>query len=149
MGGSRQRASSGRHRARRFLVQALYQWQVAGDDPDDVLVQFIDGRNLGHADIEYFQQLMRAIPADVAALDAQIRPLLERSVAMVDPVERAILRLACYELRDRHEVPVRVVIDQSVELAKTFGAEQGHRFINGVVDRLARRLRPHEFGRTG
>ncbi|WP_070988630.1 transcription antitermination factor NusB [Halofilum ochraceum] len=148
MSGSRQRASSGRRRARRFLVQALYQWQVSGDDPDDVLIQFVDGRNLGNADVEYFRDLMRAIPADVDALDAQIAPLLERSVAMVDPVERGILRLACYELRDRLEVPSRVVIDESVELAKAFGAEQGHRFVNGVVDRLARRLRPREFGRT-
>lgn len=148
MSGSRQRASSGRRRARRFLVQALYQWQVSGDDPDDVLIQFVDGRNLGNADVEYFRDLMRAIPADVDALDAQIAPLLERSVAMVDPVERGILRLACYELRDRLEVPGRVVIDESVELAKAFGAEQGHRFVNGVVDRLARRLRPREFGRT-
>lgn len=149
MGGSRQRASSARRRARRFLVQALYQWQVSGQDPDDVLIQFVDGRNLGSADIEYFQDLMRAIPADVAALDAQIAPLLERSIAMIDPVERGILRLACYELRDRYEVPARVVIDEAVELAKAFGADQGHRFINGVIDRLARRLRPREFGRTG
>lgn len=149
MSGSRQRASSGRRRARRFLVQALYQWQVAGADPGDVLLQFVDGRNLGNADIDYFRELMRAIPADVDALDAQIAPLLERSVAMIDPVERGILRLACYELRDRLEVPGRVVIDESVELAKAFGAEQGHRFVNGVVDRLARRLRPREFGRTG
>lgn len=149
MTGSRQRASSGRRRARRFLVQALYQWQVSGEDPDDVLIQFVDGRNLGNADVEYFRELMRAIPADVAALDDRIAPLLERSVAMIDPVERGILRLACYELRDRLEVPARVVIDESVELAKAFGAEQGHRFVNGVVDRLARRLRPREFGRTG
>lgn len=148
MSGSRQRASSGRRRARRFLVQALYQWQVSGDDPDDVLIQFVDGRNLGNADVEYFRDLMRAIPADADALDAQIAPLLERSVTMVDPVERGILRLACYELRDRLEVPGRVVIDEAVELAKAFGAEQGHRFVNGVVDRLARRLRPREFGRT-
>ncbi len=148
MSGSRQRASSGRRRARRFLVQALYQWQVSGEDPDDVLIQFVDGRNLGSADVEYFRELMRAIPADVDALDAQIAPLLERSIAMIDPVERGILRLACYELRDRLEVPARVVIDESIELAKAFGAEQGHRFVNGVVDRLARRLRPREFGRT-
>lgn len=149
MGASRQRASSGRRRARRFLVQALYQWQLSGEDPGDVLIQFVDGRNLGDADVEYFRELMRAIPADVDALDIEIAAFLERSVAMVDPVERGILRLACYELRNRLEVPARVVIDESVELAKTFGAEQGHRFINGVVDRLARRLRSREFGRTG
>ncbi len=149
MSGPRQRASGARRRARRFLVQALYQWQISAENPDDVLVQFVDGRNLGSADIDYFRELMRAIPADVDALDAQIAPLLERSVAMIDPVERGIVRLACYELRDRHEVPGRVVIDEAVELAKAFGADQSHRFVNGVVDRLARRLRPREFGRTG
>lgn len=148
MGGARQRATSARRRARRFLVQALYQWQVSGEDPGDVLLQFVDGRNLGNADVDYFREVMRAIPADVDTLDAQIAPLLERSVAMIDPVERGILRLACYELRDRLEVPARVVIDEAIELAKAFGAEQGHRFVNGVVDRLARRLRPREFGRA-
>jgi N utilization substance protein B len=149
MADARQRVTSGRRRARRFLVQALYQWQVSGEDPGDVLLQFVDGRNLGNADVEYFREVMRTIPGDVDALDAQIAPLLERSVAMIDPVERGILRLACYELRDRIEVPARVVIDEAVELAKAFGAEQSHRFINGVVDRLARRLRPREFGTTG
>ena len=149
MSRSAHRASAGRRRARRFLVQALYQWQVSGEAPDEVLLQFVDGRNLGHADVDYFRELMRAIPGDIDALDAEIAPFLERSIAMVDPVERGILRLACFELRDRWEVPVRVVIDEAVELAKVFGAEQGHRFINGVVDRLARRLRPREFGRAG
>lgn len=149
MSGSRQRASSARRRARRFLVQALYQWQVSGEDPGEVLLQFVDERNLGNADIEYFRELMRAIPADVEALDARIAPLLERSIAMIDPVERGIVRLACYELHDRLEVPGRVVIDEAVELAKAFGADQSHRFVNGLVDRLARQLRPREFGRSG
>lgn len=129
-----------------LLVQALYQWQVAGGDPAEILVQFVDGRDVANADVDYFRELLREIPAGVEALDAEIAPLLERSPALVDPVERAILRLACYELRERHEVPVRVVIDEAVELAKRFGAEQGHRFVNGIVDRLAHRIRVHELG---
>ena len=142
--GSRS-ATAARHRARTFVVQALYQWQLTGDDPGDILVQFVDGRDMGSADIDYFRALMRGIPAEVERLDADIAPLLERSLALVDPVERGILRLACYELRERPEVPARVVIDEAIELAKRFGASQGHRFINGIVDRLARRLRVHEF----
>jgi len=139
-------ASAARHRARTLLVQALYQWQISGDDPGDILLQFVDGRDMGGADIDYFRELMRAVPDRVQALDAAVEPLLERSIALVDPVERAILRLACYELEERWEVPARVVIDEAVELAKSFGAEQGHRFVNGIVDRLAHRIRIHEFG---
>lgn len=126
-------------------MQALYQWQLTGDDPADIVVQFVEGRDMGRADVDYFRELARAIPAAVERLDADIAPLLERSLALVDPVERGILRLACYELRERPEIPARVVIDEAVQLARRFGANQGHRFINGVVDRLAHRLRVHEF----
>lgn len=138
-------ASAARHRARELLVQALYQWQVGGDDAGDILLQFVDGRDLGRADPDYFRELMRAIPAEVERLDAEVEPLLQRALALVDPVERAILRIACYELHERLEVPARVVIDEAVELAKRFGGSEGHRFINGVVDRLAHRLREPEF----
>jgi N utilization substance protein B len=129
-----------------YLIQALYQWELSRDDPGEILVQFTDLRDLGSADVDYFRELMRAIPAEVERLDAAIEPLLQRSLALVDPVERSILRLACYELHERWEVPARVVIDEAVELAKRFGAHEGHRFINGVVDRLAHRIRVHELG---
>lgn len=138
-------ASAARHRARELLVQALYQWQMTEGDPGEVLVQFVEGRDMGQADVEYFRELMRAIPAEVEAIDADIAPLLQRSLGLVDPIERGILRLADYELRERLEVPARVVIDEAVELAKRYGASEGHRFVNGVVDRLAHRLRVHEF----
>lgn len=138
-------ASAARHRARELLVQALYQWQMTEGDPGEVLVQFVEGRDMGQADVEYFRELMRAIPSEVDAIDADIAPLLQRSLGLVDPIERGILRLAGYELRERLEVPARVVIDEAVELAKRYGASEGHRFVNGVVDRLAHRLRVHEF----
>ena len=143
---SRSTATAARRRARSLTVQALYQWQITGDDPGEIVVQFIEARDTGEADVDYFRDLMRAIPARIDAIDAAIEPLLERSLALVDPVERAVLRLACLELRERWEVPARVVIDEAVELAKRFGAEQGHRFVNGIVDRLAHELRPHEMG---
>jgi len=149
MGSQRHAATLARQRARRFLVQALYQWQVGAADPQDVLIQFVDGRNLGQADLDYFRSVLRAIPAAVERLDATIDPLLERSIALVDPIERGILRLACHELLERLEVPARVVIDEAVELTKAFGAPQSHRFINGVVDRLAHQLRPYELGHSG
>lgn len=145
-GSARAAASAGRHHARRLLIQALYQWQISGEDPGEILLQFVNGRDTTKADVEYFRELLRAIPADVEALDAEIAPFLQRAVALIDPVERAVLRLACYELRTRWEVPARVVIDEAVEMAKAYGAEQGHRFVNGVVDGLAHRLRSRELG---
>lgn len=140
----RSRASAGRRRARVLALQALYQWQLAGGDPGEILRQFVEGRDTGAADVDYFRALVQGVTADVERLDADVAPLLERSVALVDPVERALLRIACFELRARPEVPARVVIDEAVELAKGYGADQGHRFVNGVVDRLAHRIRAHE-----
>lgn len=142
----KRKATAARHKARCLLIQALYQWQLTGDDPGDIFIQFVDGRDLQGADEEYFRQLMRAIPGEVEALDHDIAPLLERSPAMIDPIERAVLWLACHELHARPEVPVRVVIDEAVELSKKFGSGTGHRFVNGVVDRLAHRIRSHELG---
>lgn len=138
-------ATLARHHSRRLLVQALYQWQVTGDDPGDILIQFVDGRDMSKADVAYFREVMRGIGNGLEAVDADIEPLLERSLAMVDPVERAILRLACYELRERLDVPARVVINEAVELARIYGAEQGHRFVNGLTDRLAHSIRAREF----
>lgn len=145
MARTRSSASAARHRARELLVQALYQWQITDGDPGEIVVQFVENRDMGRADVEYFRELMRAIPADTEAIDADIAPLLERSIRLVDPIERGILRIAAHELRERLEVPARVVINEAVELAKRYGASEGHRFVNGVIDRLAHRLREHEF----
>lgn len=141
-----QSSNKARHRARRLLVQALYQWQLTGDDADEVLRQFLEGRDMAGADGEFFREALLDLTADIDRIDAAIEPLLERSLAMVDPVERAILRLASYELFERLEVPVRVVINEAVGLAREFGAVDGHRFVNGLIDRLAHRVRAHEFG---
>ncbi len=135
-----------RHRARRLVIQALYQWQVGGDEPNDIVVQFLEHRVTDDADADYFREIMRSLIAGLTRIDEAIEPLLERSLAMVDPVERGILRLAACELLERYEVPAAVVIDEAVELAREFGADQGHRFVNGVVDRLARGIRTHELG---
>jgi len=138
-------ASAARHRARELLLQALYQWQMTDTDPGEIIVQFVEDRDMAGADVDYFRELMRAITVDADAIDAEIAPLLQRSIGLIDPVERAILRIAGHELRDRLEVPARVVIDEAIELARRYGASEGHRFINGVIDRLAHRLRVHEF----
>lgn len=149
----RPRASAGRQRARALALQALYQWQLGGDDPGDIRDQFLERRDTAGADVDYFRTLLQGVTAGVEGLDADVAPLLQRSVALVDPVERAILRIACYELRERPEVPARVVINEAVELGKRYGADQGHRFVNGIVDALAHRIRAHELdaapGRRG
>lgn len=137
--------TAARHRARRLLIQALYQWQLTEADPGEIIVEILDCRETEGADEEYFREVMRALTTDIEQFDKRIEPLLERSLAMVDPVERAVIRLACYELHERPDVPVRVVIDEAVELAREFGSDQGHRFVNGLIDRLAHQVRVHEF----
>jgi len=135
--------------ARRLAVQALYQWQLAGQDIADIVTQFCDERQPSEAQREYFSELLRGVLAHLDELDDLLSPLLERPIDQVDPVERAILRVGAFELAHRPEVPYRVVINEGIELAKRFGAEQGHRFINSVLDRLARDLRAVERKASG
>lgn len=137
-----------RHVARRLAVQALYQWQLTGDNPKDILAQFKEGRPLGEADMSYFRELLLGVPEHTQSIDVALSPYLDRPLERVDPVERAILRLAAYEMMHRLDVPYRVVINEAVDLAKVFGAEQGHRFINGVLDKAVRQLRAVEVGGT-
>jgi len=133
-----------RARARRLALQALYQWQMAGQDLAAIEAQFLAEQDFSRADSDYFSVLLHGVPTSIDQLDEKIAPALSRPIDDVDPVERALLRLAVYELINRIDIPYRVVINESVELAKTFGADQGHKFINGVVDKLARELRATE-----
>jgi N utilization substance protein B len=126
--------------ARRAALQALYQWQLTGEEPYCIEEQFLTERPMGKADVIYFKDLLSNIPKHVAVLDAALRNLLDRPIEQLDPVERAILRIGAYELRSRPDVPWRTVITEAVKLAKVFGAEQSHRYVNGVLDRLARSL---------
>lgn len=143
---SARQLSRARHAARRLAVQSLYQWQLTGDHPKDILAQFKEERPLGDADMDYFRELLLGVPEHLQTIDAAIAPYLDRPLDRVDPVERAILRLAGYEMMQRLDVPYRVVINEAVDLAKVFGAEQGHRFINGVLDKAVRQLRTAETG---
>ena len=133
--------------ARRYAVQAIYQWQMTGQDLADIRDvhdQFLAEQNNGGFDIRYFDTLLRGVSGNLETLDQQLKPCLDRSIESVDPVERAILRLGAFELIHRKEVPYRVIINESVELAKGFGAEQGHRYVNGVLDKLAKQSRSAE-----
>jgi len=141
--------SQRRSQARQHALQALYQWQMAGQDIGDIIDQFLEEQEIGRFDVPYFQDLLRGVPMHLGELDGRLKPSLDRAIESVDPVERAVLRLATYELAYHPEVPYRVVINEAVELAKTFGAEQGHRFINGVLDRVAKELRATEVQTKG
>ena len=136
--------SKARSRARRTAMQGLYEWQVAGNDPLDVYHTYQNEHDLKKVDRDYFKELMLGVPAKLEELDKVIEPHLSRPISETDPVELAILRLASYELLFRIDVPYRVVINESVELAKTFGAEAGHKFINGILDKVALDVRPME-----
>ena len=132
--------------ARRCAVQALYQWQLTAQTPGQIEAHFLAEEDLQKADTAYFRELVHQIPARMAEIDTALDPLLDRPLVQVDPVERAILRIGGYELMLRPDIPYRIVLNEAVELARIFGAEQGHRFINGVLDKLARSARPVEFG---
>lgn len=133
-----------RSKARSIAVQAVYQWQLAGQSIPEIIQQFRLQHSSKKVDLDYFQDLLRGVTNQLSRLDAALAPHLDRSIASVDPVERAVLRIACYELADHPEIPYRVVINEAVELAKLFGAEQGHKYVNGVLDKTAKALRPLE-----
>lgn len=133
-----------RRKARRALVQAVYQWQMAGGSASEIETEFQGNGSLDKADVAFFQDLLRGVLRDSAALDELLTPLLDRPLKELDKVELAALRLAARELAERPDVPYRAVIDEYVELTKLFGAEDGHKFVNAVLDRLAAELRPAE-----
>ena len=136
--------SKARHKARRLATQALYAWQMSGQDLADIDEQIRLDHDMSKVDQKYFAELLHKVPAHLEELDEHITPLLDRDLEKVDPTERAILRLSTYEMAFRLDVPYRVVINEGIELAKTFGAEDGHKFINGILDGIAQKLRSVE-----
>lgn len=136
--------SKGRSKSRKCAVQALYQWQMTGQDVERIDEHYVLEHNMDEVDVEYFQELLHQIPLHLHQLDDHIIPLLDRQLRDVDPVERAILRIGAYELEFRRDIPFKVVINEAVELAKTFGAEHGHKYVNSILDGVARKLRAEE-----
>ncbi|APE30109.1 N utilization substance protein B [Halomonas aestuarii] len=151
------KAQQSRHAARELAVQGLYQWQMTGKSITAVESEFrsqvadddLEDHENWHkvmeiADLALFHELLHNVARDRQALDAAIAPLLDRRLEDLDPIELAILRLGAYELSKRLEVPYRAVINEGVELAKSFGATDGHKYVNGILDKLAGRLRSAE-----
>ena len=134
-----------RVKARRNTVQALYEWFMTGKDVADVIAEFeSDKQTLAKTDVEYFKLLLRGTIKHNQSLDARLTNLLDRPVEELDAIERAILHIGCYELEYHIDIPWRVVVNESIELAKLFGAEESHKYINGVLDKVAHQLRASE-----
>ena len=134
-------ASNPRSRARRAALQAIYQWQMTAQALEIISAQFRDDKSWKRIDEQMFSSLLYGVAANVTTLDESLMPILDRPVAQLDPVERAILRMGAFELTHREDVPWRVIINEYVGLAREFGAEQSHKYVNGILDNLARRTR--------
>ena len=138
--------SRARSKARNCAVQALYEWQISGNNVQEIFKQFLVERNTSKFDTEYFKDLLFGVTENVVQLDGELQPHLDRPIEEVDPVERAVLRLGAFELVHKLDIPYRVVINEAVEVAKLFGADQGHKYVNGVLDKLAQSARAAEVG---
>jgi N utilization substance protein B len=136
--------SSQRSVARKLAMQALYRWQLNDCPWQDLVQEFRDAEDMPRADGEYFRQLVEGVWRDREALDADLSSWADRGPALLDPIEHAVLLIGVYELRHRPDVPYRVAISEAVTLAKRFGATDGHKYVNAVLDRAARALRPNE-----
>jgi N utilization substance protein B len=135
---------SPRRKARELAVQAVYSWQISKNSVSDIEVNFITENSKRRFDIEYFQQLIRGVTSSVSELDLAISPHVDRPLDDIDQVEKAILRVAIYELSDCQDVPYRVVINEALELAKLFAADDSHKFVNGVLDKAVKLIRPQD-----
>lgn len=133
-----------RKKARRYAVQGIYQWHLSGNAIKDIEFQFLETINSKKVDVEYFQEILVNTLTGITEIDELLTPVLDRNFEEVNPVELAVIRLACYELMSRIDVPYKVVINEALELTKTFGATEGHKFVNGILDKLARQLRKME-----
>ena len=133
-----------RHQARKFAVQAIYQWQLSGDDVNEILVQYLVDMNTKRNDVDYFRELVLAVVQRATHLDELFVKYLDRPLDDIGPIELAVLRMAAYELNDRLDVPYKVVINEAVELTKIFGAEESHKYVNSILDKTAVKLRTVE-----
>lgn len=133
-----------RKKARRYVLQALYAWMISGNSINDIETHTLIEHGEENFDREYFHTLVHEIPAQLTSLESLMSPHVSRKVEDMDPIELTILRIGVYELKERLDIPYRVVINESLELAKTFGATDSHKFVNGVLDKVAKELRISE-----
>ncbi|WP_290652843.1 transcription antitermination factor NusB [Idiomarina sp.] len=131
-----------RRKARKLAVQAVYSWQLSQNTFSDIEAQYLTDTDTSKVDVDYFLDLLHGVGSYYKSLDESIAPFLDRPIKELDPVELAVLRIAAFELRERLDVPYKVAINEAIELAKSFGADDSHRFVNGVLDKAVDSLRP-------
>lgn len=136
--------TSQRKRARKLVLQALYQWQISQSNIASIEAEFRTDNDFDKVDDAFFVELLRQIPKNLGQLDKQFEQFLDRAITELDPIEACLLRMGTYEFMHRMDVPYRVVINETVELAKQFGGTDGHKYINGILDKLSLRLRAAE-----
>ncbi len=136
--------SQARTNARKAAVQALYQWQMAGQDLSEIERQFLEEERLKDAQKSYFVELFYGVPKNLDAIDQVLSEFVDRPVDTIDPVERAILRIGVYELLHRLDMPYKVVLNEGINLAKYFGADGSHKYVNGILDKVAQQKRAME-----
>ncbi|CDZ77422.1 hypothetical protein BN59_01705 [Legionella massiliensis] len=135
---------SGKRRARKLAVQALYQWSMSGHEIYEIETQFRVANNMEKVDTEYFCRLLHGVPEHLSILEENLLPFLDRPIQSLNPVELSVLRLGAFELYHCPEIPYRVVLDEAISLAKEFGSQDGHRYVNGVLNNLAQKARAVE-----
>ncbi|MBU2707452.1 transcription antitermination factor NusB [Zooshikella marina] len=135
---------SERRRARQYALQALYQWHMAGASLTDIDAQFRTDYDMSKVDLGYFSELLHGIPRNLKVVQDGFEPFLDRNFDELDPIELTTLRIGTFELMFRLDVPYKVVINESIELAKRYGAEESHRYVNGILDKVAARARMEE-----
>lgn len=133
-----------RHNARRYALQAMYQWQVAHTALIEIEAEFLKYRIDKNLDLAYFKELVHGIPEHQLEIDQAMQPFLGRPIQEIDAIELAVLRVAIYELIKRPDIPYRVIINEALVLTKKFGSTEGHKFVNGLLDRVAKNLRSIE-----
>lgn len=133
-----------RHNARRYALQAMYQWQLAGTSIEIIETEFMRFHIDKKLDLPYFKEILHGVPKHQQEIDQEMKPFLERNLNEIDPVELAVLRIAIYELMKRPDVPYRVIINEALELTKKFGSIDGYKFVNGILDRVAKKMRLDE-----
>jgi len=136
--------ASPRTQSRRVALQALYQWQLNAEEPALIVKQFNEAGLLNGIDLPLFNDLVSQVVNQAEALDGLISPFLDRSIVRIDPVEKTIMRIGAYELQAKPEIPYKVIINECVELTKRFGAEESHKYVNGILDKLAQQIRTLE-----
>ena len=136
--------AKGRSNARKKAMQALYQWHMSGNDLAEIEAQFHQEQNMEKVDVEYFNALLHEVPTQVNSLDELIAKYSDRTDSELDPIEQTILRLSTYEIKNRIDIPYKIIISESLTLSKLFGSDKSHAFVNSVLDKLAKELRKVE-----